>query len=123
MDFGTLFLDRELRIKRFTPRLTDLFNVTPGEGRPVTDFTHQLDYDGLAADAQRCSRPGPDRARGPQPQGRLVPGPDAPLSQLEDKIDGVVATFVDITERRQMQSDLRSANAKLEKRDGPGGAT
>src|SRR5262249_49604936 len=53
MDFGTLFLDPGLRIKRFTPRLSDLFSITPGDvGRPITDFTHQLDYDGLVADAR-----------------------------------------------------------------------
>src|SRR5262249_22284792 len=44
MDFGTLFLDPGLRIKRFTPRLSDLFSITPGDtGRSITDFTHQLD--------------------------------------------------------------------------------
>src|SRR5258706_10158687 len=52
-DFGTLFLDTGLRIKRFTPRSTDLFNITPSdEGRPITDFTHRLEYQGLAEDAR-----------------------------------------------------------------------
>src|SRR5262249_28971629 len=53
-DFATLFLDPGLRIKRFTPKLTDLFNITQNDtGRPITDFTHQLDYENLAADAAR----------------------------------------------------------------------
>src|SRR5207248_9937125 len=52
-DFGTLFLDRSLRIKRFTTQLSDLFNVTAAdEGRAITDFTHQLDYERLAEDAR-----------------------------------------------------------------------
>ncbi|HWF76646.1 MAG TPA: chemotaxis protein CheB, partial [Caulobacteraceae bacterium] len=47
-DVATLFLDTTLKIKRFTPRLTELFNVTASdEGRPITDFTHRLKYDGL----------------------------------------------------------------------------
>src|SRR5262249_42694353 len=47
-DFGTLFLDSSLRIKRFTERATKLFSITPAdEGRPITDFAHQLEYDGL----------------------------------------------------------------------------
>src|SRR5262249_23584443 len=51
-DLGVLFLDPGLRIKRFTPRVTDLFNVKQSdEGRPITDFTHQLEYDRLAEDA------------------------------------------------------------------------
>ena len=52
-DFGTLFLDSTLRIKRFTDRVTDLFSITPAdEGRPITDFAHQLEYDDLIEDAR-----------------------------------------------------------------------
>ncbi|HWE06011.1 MAG TPA: chemotaxis protein CheB, partial [Rhizomicrobium sp.] len=44
-DFATLFLDPQLVIKRFTPRTTDLFNLTANDiGRPITDFTHRLKY-------------------------------------------------------------------------------
>ena len=39
-DFGTLFLDSGLRIKRFTDHVTDLFHLTKAdEGRPITDFS------------------------------------------------------------------------------------
>src|SRR4029453_12146643 len=52
-DFGTLFVDASLRIKRFTARVTELFSITPAdEGRPVTDFAHQLEYADLVKDAQ-----------------------------------------------------------------------
>src|SRR5207237_6927191 len=52
-DFGTLFLDASLRIKRFTQQVTELFSITPSdEGRPVTDFAHRLEYDDLVKDAQ-----------------------------------------------------------------------
>src|SRR5262249_14715686 len=52
-DFGTLFLDSSLRIKRFTKPVTDLFRITPAdEGRPVTDFAHGLDYQDLVKDAE-----------------------------------------------------------------------
>ncbi len=50
-DFGTLFLDTDLRIKLFTDQVTELFSITnTDEGRPITDFAHQLDYDGLIED-------------------------------------------------------------------------
>ena len=103
MDFGTLFLDRTLRIKRFTPKLADLFNITPGDvGRPITDFTHQLEYDGLRPTTwRRCS------ATSRRSNGRSAAAPARwylvrmrPYRTVEDTIDGVVATFVDITERR-----------------------
>ena len=52
-DFGTLFLDSSLRIKRFTDRVTEVFSVTPAdEGRPITDFAHRLDYADLTKDAR-----------------------------------------------------------------------
>src|SRR5206468_5002798 len=53
-DFGTLFLDSGLRIKRFTQQVTDLFSITlSDEGRPISDFAHQLEYDSLVGDARR----------------------------------------------------------------------
>src|SRR3954452_20811393 len=52
-DIGTLFLDSNLRIKRFTERVPDLFSVKlADEGRPITDFAHQLEYDDLIKDTR-----------------------------------------------------------------------
>jgi two-component system CheB/CheR fusion protein len=53
-DIATLFLDWRLRIKRFTPKLAEVFNVKSHDrGRPMTDFTHYLEYAELERDA--CS--------------------------------------------------------------------
>ena len=67
-DVGILFLDTQLRIKRFTPRIAELFNVAAGdEGRSITDFTHGLDYDDLAERRPRgLARSRLHRARGAQ---------------------------------------------------------
>jgi two-component system, chemotaxis family, CheB/CheR fusion protein len=52
-DIGTLFLDSGLRIKRFTDRVTELFSITQtDDGRPITDFAHQLDCNDLIKDAR-----------------------------------------------------------------------
>ncbi len=52
-DIATLFLDRELRILRFTPKLGDLFNVrVTDRGRPISDLTHRLGYRDLRHDAE-----------------------------------------------------------------------
>jgi two-component system CheB/CheR fusion protein len=124
MDFGTLFLESSLRIKRFTPRLTDLFSLTPGDvGRPITDFTHQLDYDGLVADARKVLdhlTPIEREIRSRNDGWYLVR--IRPYRTVDDKIDGVVATFVDVSERRQMEDALRTANQKLEKQNGKSGS-
>jgi two-component system CheB/CheR fusion protein len=51
-DIATLFLDRNLRILRFTPRVGQLFNIRPVDrGRPLADLTHRLGYEGLLRDA------------------------------------------------------------------------
>src|SRR5712691_11925904 len=44
-DIGTIFLDRQLRIKRFTPSAQSVFNLLPADvGRPISDITHKLAY-------------------------------------------------------------------------------
>ncbi|WPP48678.1 CheR family methyltransferase [Catalinimonas niigatensis] len=53
-DIATLFLDQELRILRFTPKLSKLFNVRLADrGRVISDITHKLAYDDLIADARK----------------------------------------------------------------------
>jgi two-component sensor histidine kinase len=52
-DVGILFLDPALRIKRFTPRVKELFNIKESdEGRPITDFTHHLEYENFTDDVR-----------------------------------------------------------------------
>ena len=54
-DVGTLFLDKDLRIRRFTPKVADLLNITVNdEGRPISDFTHRLvNHPGLGQDTTK----------------------------------------------------------------------
>ena len=114
-DVGILFLDPKLRINRFTPRISELFNIAAGdEGRLITDFTHRLDYDDLAGDARKVLR---DLAS----TQREVHGKDGswhltrlkPYRTVEDKIDGVVVTFVDIGERRRAEDALRESESRM----------
>ncbi len=114
-DIGTLFLDLSLRIKRFTPRLTDLFNVTVNdEGRPITDFTHQLDYDGLAEHAALVLRDlTPIEHEVKSRSGGWYLVRMRPYRTIDDRIDGVVATFVDITERRRAEEARRDSEERL----------
>ncbi|MDK1377480.1 chemotaxis protein CheB [Sinorhizobium sp. 6-70] len=115
-DVATLFLNPLLRIKRFTPRLTEIFNVTTNdEGRPITDFTHQLEYDALADDARSVLdhlAPIEHEVKGRNDRWYLVRM--RPYRTIDDKIDGVVATFVDITERRQAEENARESKQRLE---------
>ncbi len=101
-DFGTLFLDASLRIKRFTKPVTDIFRITPSdEGRPVTDFAHQLLYDDLVKDAETVlTHLSPIRREVRSRDNRWYDVRLRPYRTVDDKIDGVVITFVDVSDRR-----------------------
>jgi two-component system CheB/CheR fusion protein len=117
-DVAILFLDPTLRIKRFTPKLTELFNVTAtDEGRPITDFTHQLQYGSLAEDARTVLRDlAPIEHEVKSLSGGWFMVRLRPYRTVDDKIDGVVATFVDITQRRRAEEALRRNGGGQKKR-------
>ena len=110
-DVGTLFLDSELRIRRFTPRVADLFNITDSdEGRPISDFTHRLiNYAGLGHYAGKVLADlSPLESEVQSDAGRWYLVRMRPYRTIEDKIEGVVVTLVDISERRQTEAKLIS---------------
>lgn len=108
-DISTLFLDRRLRIQRYTPGLADLFNIRSSDrGRPISDLTHRLAYDGLAADATSV-------LANLTPLERTVADDDGRhyLCRLlvyrssDDRIGGVVITFIDITTQKAAEDNVR----------------
>jgi two-component system, chemotaxis family, CheB/CheR fusion protein len=109
-DFATLFLDAGLRIKRFTERVTELFSITQAdERRPITDFAHQLQYDDLVRDTQAVlANLAPIRREVRSRGGRWYDMRIRPYRTLDEKIDGVVITFVDISERHTAEAVPRS---------------
>ncbi len=109
-----LFLDRALRIVRYTPQLGELFNVRDVDiGRPVADIVNKLDYDDLVDDARRTLEHVTMVDREVHAKSgkwylmRMLPY-QAPLNRLE----GVVLTFVDITDRKRAEQGLRDADRR-----------
>jgi two-component system, chemotaxis family, CheB/CheR fusion protein len=114
-DFGTLFLDSGLNIKRFTDPVREIFSVTTGdEGRPVTDFAHQLDYEDLVKDVRAViANLTPVRREIRSRKGRWYELRMRPYRTVDDRIDGVVITFVDVTDRKLMEERLQSLIHRL----------
>jgi two-component system CheB/CheR fusion protein len=95
-DFPMLFLDRNLCIKRYTAPLRRIFNIkNQDEGRPIGDLTHNVLYEDLEKDsAQVLVDLAPVERKIKTRDGQPLTVRIRPYRTAEDKIDGVVMTFV-----------------------------
>jgi two-component system CheB/CheR fusion protein len=97
---ATIFLDRNLLIRSFTPAVTRLFNLIPGDrGRPLTDIVCRLDYPQLEEDVRRVCAGGEmiERAVALNAEKAHYLARVLPYRGANNEIDGVVLTFVDVT--------------------------
>ncbi|MGA2243979.1 MAG: chemotaxis protein CheB [Verrucomicrobiota bacterium] len=115
-DIATLFLDNDLKVRRFTTQATKIIKLIPGDvGRPITDLASELLYPELTADARDVLQKlgfaeKPITAR----DGRWFTVRIMPYRTLDDRIDGVVITFADITAAKKLEAELRGKHAFLE---------
>ena len=114
-DVGTIFLDRSLRVAFFTPAIMRIFNLIPADyGRPLSDITHRLGYHELAQDAEAVL----DKLTALErevstAEGKIFLMRISPYRTSEDRINGVVITFVDITSRKETEEQLRQNMEEL----------
>ena len=117
-NIGTIFLDRSFRVRQFTPSARETFNLIPSDiGRPLFDITSKVEIGDLQSDLESVL----ERL---QPRERLVQRPDdrtyilrtSPYRTLEDKIEGVVLTVIDITAQTQAEKEVRVISNELESR-------
>ncbi|HEU0301112.1 MAG TPA: chemotaxis protein CheB [Longimicrobium sp.] len=115
-EIGTIFLDRELRVRRYTPAVAALFNFVDGDaGRPLGHITHRLVYPALADDVQGvlASQQRMEREVCGQ-SGAWYAARISPYRALDDAIDGAVLTFFDITAQKRVEEELREAKIVAE---------
>ena len=98
-EIGTIFLDRDLNIRRFTPAATRLFNLIPTDmGRPIKDFSVKLEYDRLWRDAEEVLHSLQVKDLEMKSlSGEIFATRLLPYRTRENIIDGVVITFIDIS--------------------------
>jgi two-component system CheB/CheR fusion protein len=108
-EIGTVFIDRSLCVKRYTPQATQIFNLIPSDvGRPLLHITHKLRYDELEQDAMAVLRSLTTVERELCTQDdRVFLARLLPYRTAEDRIDGVVLNFFDITARSQAEAKVR----------------
>lgn len=114
---GTIFVDRQLRITRFTPAATQLINLIQADvGRPVGHIVSNLiGYNRLVDDVQTVlDSLAPQDAEVQTISGSWYQMRIRPYRTLENVIEGAVITFVDITERkRKMENDKKAVEREL----------
>jgi two-component system CheB/CheR fusion protein len=108
-DIATLFLDESLKVRRFTPRMTRVIKLIPGDvNRPITDLASDLIYPELASDAQAVLQTlifKETSVKTVDERWFLVR--IMPYRTLDNRIDGVVITFADITAAKTLEAALR----------------
>lgn len=112
---ATVFLDRQLHITRYTPSAVALFSLIPSDiGRPLSDLSTPLRYPELGDDARRVlERLVPVEREVAEGDGSAYLVRLLPYRTVDDRIAGVVLTFVDITERKHGQEALRQSEARF----------
>jgi len=115
-DIATLFLDKDLNVRRFTPQATKIIKFVPTDvGRPITDLASDLAYSDLAADAREVLRKlAPMEKPVSSRDGRWFSVRIMPYRTQEDRIDGVVITFANITDSKVLEARLRKGQSVRE---------
>lgn len=114
-DIATLFLDKELHVRRFTPQATKIINLIQTDvGRPITDIVSDLNDSTLADDVREVLRTltsieKPVATR----NGRWFNVRIMPYHTMDDRIDGVVITFVNITAAKALEARLLGEQVSL----------
>lgn len=115
VDIGTIFLDRSFRVAFFTPAARELFNLIASDyGRPLSDITGKLLYPNLIQDAELVL----DKLLSIDREvhssdGRMFIMRILPYRTAEDRINGVVITFFDVTARKGTEEALRRSEERM----------
>ena len=106
-DIGTIFLDAELRIRRFTPKIADTIALVSHDvGRPIETFAHTLDHPELVRDLKTVLATGtPIERQLPEVKGKAVFMRLLPY-RAKGRIDGVVLTLIDVSSLKAAEDAL-----------------
>lgn len=115
-EIGTIFLDSHLNIKRFTPSMAKIINLIQTDiSRPVEHLSSNLIYDGIVQDVKTVlNKLTPIHKSVKSNDGIWYQMQIMPYRTSENVIKGVVITFVDITEEKQLAEELRDFKEKYE---------
>jgi len=114
-EIATLFIDKELNIRRYTDQVTSIFKLrTTDVGRPFTDLVSDLQYPEIAIHARQVLKSLSSIETAISTiDNRWFKVRIMPYRTLDDRIDGLVMTFTDITLSKTLEIKLKKANEEL----------
>jgi two-component system CheB/CheR fusion protein len=114
-DIATVFLDNDLRVRRFTLQAQAIIKLIPSDvGRPITDLASDLLYPELVTDAHEVLRTlvFSERSVGTK-DGRWFTVRVMPYRTIDNRINGVVITYADITAAKEVEAGLRARQSEM----------
>jgi two-component system CheB/CheR fusion protein len=113
---ATVFLDQHLRIKSYTPSLNEIYRIQASDkGREILDFTSRAISMPAYPDPERVTdfnRPIEHEVS--MPDGRTYLRRILPYRTHEEKREGIVVTFINISEQKEMLQKLANNELRLE---------
>jgi two-component system CheB/CheR fusion protein len=114
-DIGTLFLSKDLKIKRFTAMAQKIFNMIENDvGRPISHITHKLKYEDLESDVKDVlEHLNKKELEVETKSGEWLTLRVHPYRTGEDVIDGVLITVTDTTEVKKVEQKAQQMRRAL----------
>jgi chemotaxis methyl-accepting protein methylase/chemotaxis response regulator CheB len=114
-DIATVFLDNELRVRRFTLQAQTIIKLIPSDvGRPITDLASDLLYPELVTDAHEVLRTLVFSERSISTKDkRWFSVRVMPYRTMDNRINGVVITYADITAAKKVEAGLRATQSEM----------
>ncbi|RYY96124.1 MAG: PAS domain S-box protein, partial [Chitinophagaceae bacterium] len=115
-EIGQVFVDREMRIRKFNPAAVQLINLIETDvGRPIEHISTNIRDENLSNDIRRVmDRGGSVEKEVNTTAGRIVLMRILPYLRQDRLTDGVVITFFDITGTRELHHIIKGVfNASL----------
>lgn len=115
-DYGILFLDADLRIRLYTPPIRAVFSLAETDvGRPVSDFSSTVDDRRIVENARTVLRTLiPVEFDAAATDGRWFTVRIRPYRTIDDRIDGVVLTFIEVTDARSVAEAIRRSEQRFQ---------
>lgn len=110
---GTIFLDSELKIRKFTPAIREHFNlVDSDEGRSISDFLSHIGRNKLLQGCKRVLETGEMQEKAVKTNGKSYLRRLSAFRNKRMKIEGVVITFIDITSLQRSKEQLEASEKR-----------